>query len=120
MQTKLVLNLTSQDIPHNRHDHCHTLVEGGAELEHQLSADRREGDEPELINDEQVMLESLGQELGQQVLVLCRDQVVDQASGVVEANLVALSAGGQSQSRGDVRLDAPIDLPPLGRMLSAT
>jgi hypothetical protein len=33
---------------------------------------------------------------------------------------MAQSAGGQSQSRGDVRLDAPIDLPPLDRMLSAT
>ena len=87
-----------------RHDHRHPLVQGRTELEDQLRAGGREGDEAQFVQDDQVLLESRGQEPGQLVLILGLDQLVDQAGGVVEADPVALPTGGQGQADGDVGL----------------
>lgn len=51
----------------------------------------------EFIDDQQVVLEGLCQESGKQRFFLGSDQVVDQVSGVVEAQLAPLVAKIQSQ-----------------------
>ena len=45
-------------------DHSHSLVQSGTELKDQLSANGREGDEAQLVQDDQLVLERRGQELG--------------------------------------------------------
>jgi hypothetical protein len=46
--------------------------------------------------------------------------VLEHLVGVDEQHLEALPTCLLAQRLGDVRLDAPIDMPPLGRILSAT
>ena len=69
------------------------FVEGRTELKNELSALGAEGNETELINDNQVEFKRLGNELWEQVVFLSQDQFVDQSGGVEEAYLVALSTG---------------------------
>lgn len=85
-------------------NHGHALVKGRAELEDQLRASGRERNEAQLVQDNQAMPESSGQELGQVMLVLGLDQFVDQARRVIEAHTMSLPAGSQGKAGRNVRL----------------
>jgi len=64
------------------------LVQGGAKLEHQLGTEGGKGDEAQFIEHDQVLFEGGAQEFLETVLLLRLGQVVDQGSGVVEANVL--------------------------------
>ena len=71
-------------------------MQGGAELEHQLSAGGGERDEAQLIQDNQVLFEGGGQEFGQALLLLSQAEFVDQGRGIEKPNPITLSTSRQS------------------------
>src|SRR5258705_5283559 len=85
--------------------------EGGAALvalaedfEQELGAGRRQRHIAELINDQQLVGRQLALSPEQPLLVPRLNQLVDQGSGRDEADRQALLAGGQPQSKSNVRL----------------
>ena len=76
-------------------DESDFFIQGGAELEDELCAGGREGDEAEFIQDNDLILGGGLDELGKGMLVLGLDQFVDQASGIEETHFVALTASQQ-------------------------
>jgi hypothetical protein len=83
-------------------DESQARVQAGAELEQQLRPVGREGDEAQLIQDDELVSARLGDEALDLVLILSRQQVVDQGGGVVEADAMALTTSTHGQRRGDV------------------
>lgn len=90
--------------PMGGHEQRHAFVEGRAKLKESRRPDRREGDKPEFVDHDEVLCERPGEEPGQPMVVLGLDQLIDQARGIVEADLVPLPAGGQGQAGGDMRV----------------
>lgn len=84
------------------HDQRDPLVQGGTELEDQMSAEIGEGDEAQLIQNDQLVAQGGGNELVEGMVLLSRDQLVDQGGGIVEPDPVFLPAGFQGQSDGDM------------------
>src|SRR5947209_14323914 len=81
-----------------------TFIERRTKLEEEIGSITGEGNEAKLIQDEQLVLAEHSQKARQFQVVLGTDQVIDQGRHIVEAHAATLSAGGQSQSCGDVRL----------------
>jgi len=53
-----------------RHNHRHPFIERGTELKDQMRAVSGQGNKAQLVQDDQLVLEQLGQELGQSMLIL--------------------------------------------------
>src|SRR6185436_17009253 len=78
-------------------DEGHALLQGGAELKHQLGPGGGKRDKAQFIQDDQVLFEGGGQEFGQAMLLLRQDQFVNQGGSIVKTDVMALPAGGQSK-----------------------
>src|SRR5690242_3154367 len=61
-----------------------------------------ERNEAEFIENQQIVLTHGSHEARELQLLLGTDQIIDQGSHIVKAHRLALSAGGESQSDGDV------------------
>ena len=60
------------------------------------------------------------EELGVGAVGVGKGDVVEETRGAVVADGEVVTASRVGQSAGQESLDAPIDMPPLGRILSAT
>ena len=77
-------------------------MQGRAELEHQLGPGGGKRDEPQLIQNNEVLFEGGSQEFRQSLLLLSQAEFVDQSCRIVETHPIALPAGGQGQSGSNV------------------
>jgi hypothetical protein len=76
--------------------------------------------ETEVVQDQQIGAEVGLEAALQGVVGATAVEILEHAIGVDEQSGVATPTGLVGQGLGQMSLDAPIDLPPLGRMLSAT
>jgi hypothetical protein len=84
-------------------DDCHLLMKSGAELEKPLSPIGGKGDEAQFIQDDEVELESGGEEGWQTLFSLSQGQFVDQGGGIVKAGSLA-SVKTRKQAEKDLTL----------------
>ncbi len=85
------------------HDRGYALVQSGAELKDQLRASGGEGDKAQLVQDDELMSERRGQDLGQTMFVLSQDQFIHQTGGGIETDAPTLTAGRECQAGRDMR-----------------
>jgi hypothetical protein len=85
-------------------DQGHPFVQGRAELQQQMRPGGGEGDEAQLVHDDQVRFERGGQDPWQPMVILCVDQLVDQSRGSVASNLLPVPAGRQRHASREVRV----------------
>src|SRR3989304_3657124 len=79
------------------------LVALGEDAEQQLGAGLGEGDEPDLVQDEEVQPEESALQFTQTQLGLGLRELIDETGGGGEANSLLLAAGGDTQGDGAVR-----------------
>src|SRR3990170_4293904 len=83
--------------------HRPPLVALGEDAEQQLGAGLGEGDEPDLVQNEQVQPEERALQFTQPQLCLCLRELIDETGGGGEANSLLLAAGGATPGGGGVR-----------------
>ena len=86
------------------------VVNGSAELEEQLGTLLGEGDETQFINDDELLAQRGLNEPWHLQLFLGDQQLIDQASGRVEADSSPLPTSRQSQRRCDMGFSSAIEM----------
>ena len=86
------------------HEDRSSLVTLAEDLEQELSAGLRQGDEAEFIDNEQLETGQLLLKVQQPSLIPGLDQLVDQCGGGGKADRQPPLTGGKSQTEGDVSL----------------
>jgi hypothetical protein len=77
-------------------------VDRGTELEEELCPTRGKGEKPELIDDEEAVLQQLREHFGQAMFGLRLDQICGEAGSGKEANLMALVRRSNAQGGCDM------------------
>jgi len=75
-------------------DQSQALVDFGAKGEQGMGAAGRKGDEAELVDHDQIELESSSDEAVQTMLILSLEQLIHQSGGGPEADFAPLATGG--------------------------
>ena len=87
-------------------------MQGGAKLKYQLGAESGKRQEPQLVQNDEILVEGAGQEFGQPVLFLSQDEFVNQRGRIIKTNPLPLPARGQSQPGRNVTFSSTINIPP--------